>query len=117
MTVQMTREQYETLLVAATAGDPAVVAVLQPIVDAANGITRYVLHVRWQNVGGTVPSRIELGRGWPVEQTYVLRLERRIERADVDTVLAQNATNPASTMVTPDPAGEVGWTYIDSYTF
>jgi hypothetical protein len=115
--VTLTRTQYETLLAAARLGNPQAAAQLQQTIDAANGITRYFLYVRWQNVGGAPPPRIELGKGWPPDQTYQLEMERRIARLDVDEVLRANAINPVSIMVTPDREGVVGWTLIDDYDF
>jgi hypothetical protein len=116
-TITMTRPQYDALLAAAKVGDPVAAAQLQKLIDAGNGIIRYLLQIRWQDVGGKPPPRIELGKGWPPDQTFLLQLERRISRADVDDVLRTNASNPVSVMVTPDPLGVVGWTLIDDYDF
>ena len=113
----MTRSQYDNLLYAAKIGNPVSASILQRDIDKLNSITRYVLNVRWQDVGGKPPPRIELGKGWPVSLTYRIELERPITRADVDTVLQTNAANPVSSMVTPDPRGIVGWTILDDYTF
>lgn len=117
MPISMTRAQYEALVAAATKGDSETTEPLAAQIDAANGIRRYVLWVRWQNVGGVTPSLIELGRGWPQDQTHKITLERAIDRLDVDEVLRNEATNPVSVMVTPDPDGEVGWTFLNDYEF
>jgi hypothetical protein len=117
MSIEMTRSQYDSLLFHATAADPAAAAQLRRDIDAANGISRYFLYVRWQDVGGGQPTRISLGAGWPPELTYQLELERAIARSDVDDVLRTSAVNPVSVMVTPDRNGVVGWTLIDDYTF
>lgn len=117
MPISMTRAQYEALVAAATKGDSETAEPLAAQIDAANGIRRYILWIRWQNVGGVVPTLIELGRGWPQDQSYKLVLERAIERLDVDEVLRNSATNPVSVMVTPDPDGEVGWTFLGDYEF
>jgi hypothetical protein len=42
-------------------------------------------------------------------------VSRQITRVDVDAVLREHAVNPLSVLVTPDPAGEVGWTPVDAY--
>lgn len=115
--VTLTRSQYEALLSTARLASPQIADQLRREIDAANGITRYFLYIRWQDVGGKAPPRIELGKGWPPTQTYQLELERRIARADVDEVLRTNAVNPVSIMVTPDRLGVVGWTLIDDYDF
>jgi hypothetical protein len=117
MPISMSRANYETLLTAALAGNAAAANEVSTVVDRENSIRRYVLHVRWINVGGQGPSRVELGRGWPPESTYVIRAESPISRLQVDEVLAQNATNPISVMVTRDPNGVVGWTEVDVYVF
>lgn len=117
MTVSITRPQYDALMTAALAGNTTEVSRLRDIIDKANSIKRYYLSIRWQDVGGRPPPRIELGRGWPSDQTFLLELDRPIARSDVDAVLTQQATNPTSVMVTPDRAGNVGWTLIDDYTF
>lgn len=116
-TVTLTRPQYDALMSAALAGNTAEVARLRDIIDKANGIKRYFLYVRWQDVGGRPPPLIELGKGWPPNQTYKMELDRPIARADVDAIVAKAAVNPVSVMVTPDRAGIVGWSLIDDYNF
>jgi hypothetical protein len=113
----MTRAQYDALLAAAHAGNTIEVDRLRDLIDEANGIVRYKLWIRWQDVGGRPPPRIELGKGWPSNQTYFLELERKITRLDVDDALRNNAKNPVSVMVTPDPNATVGWTLINDYDF
>lgn len=115
--VTMTREQYDAFYTLAKAADPSSAFSLRRAVDTTNGIRRFFLFVRWQNVGGTPPPRIELGKGWPVDQSYQLELERPITRQDVDDILRINAINPVSVMLTPDRNGIVGWTLLNDYDF
>lgn len=115
--VTLTRAQYDALTNAALSGNTEEVRRLRDLIDKANGITRYRLWIRWQDIGGRPPPRIELGKGWPENQTYFLELERRITRADVNDVLRLNTKNPASVMVTPDPLATVGWTLVNDYDF
>jgi hypothetical protein len=115
--VTLTRPQYDALRTAALAGDTAEVSRILDIVDKANSIKRYFLYIRWQDVGGTPPPRIELGKGWPQNRTYKLEMDRPIAREDVNSVLSQKAQNPTAVMVTPDRAGNVGWTLINDYNF
>jgi hypothetical protein len=117
--VTLTRNQYESLLSAALGNTEVDVAALQRSVDASNSIVRYILNVRWQDLGGQPPSRIEIadGTGWPPEQTYKLTLDRPISREDVDAILETQATNPVDPAVTRDPNGLVGWTVLDDYDF
>jgi len=116
--ITITRAQYDALLALASASDPSAAYQLQKAIDATNSITRYILNIRWQEMGGTPPPRINLSTtGWPPTQTYRLELERPIERADVDVALKQAATNPVDVHVTSDPAGKVGWYELDAYSF
>lgn len=113
----ITRVQLDALVAAGLAGDTDEVERLRDLVYAANDITLYRLSIRWQDAGGQPPPRIELGKGWPEDQTYLLELERAISRNDVDVVLNTQATNPVTVMVTPDPDGNVGWTLLEDYNF
>lgn len=113
----ITRVQLDALVAAGLAGDTDEVERLRDLVYAANDITLYRLSIRWQDAGGQPPPRIELGKGWPEDQTYLLELERAISRNDVDVVLNTQATHPVTVMVTPDPDGNVGWTLLEDYNF
>lgn len=115
--IVMTRPQYDALLSLAKAQDAAAAAEIQTAVDAASGITRYVLVIRWQDVGGQQPRTLAHDQDWPPETRYVLELERAISRQDVLDVLTHNASNPVGTQVTPDPDGELGWYLLEDYLF
>jgi hypothetical protein len=115
--ITMSRSEYDALIEAGITTDNEEIYRLRNSIDAANGITRYVINMRWQELGGTAPARINLAQGWPPQQVYRLELERRIERADVDTVLTQVATNPVDVQVTSDPRASVGWYNLDDYDF
>lgn len=106
--------QYEEMITNSTSPNTDLV---QRDVDLRNGITRYVLNVRWQNIGGQPPTRIEIGRGWPATQTAVLTLERPITKEDVQAFVAARASNPVDIAVTKDRRGVVGWTLIDDWDF
>ncbi len=116
MPLTITRLQLDGLIAAGLAGNTSEVARIRDLVYDANSITIYRLHIRWQDVGGQPPPRIQI-TNWPESQSFLLELERAIARADVDTVLLDNASNPVSVMVTPDPNGEVGWTLLEDYNF
>lgn len=113
--IELTRPQYDALMNAALAGDVAEVQRLRDIIDKANAVKRYYLSIRWQDVGGRPPPRIRLSEGWPRDQTYLLELDRPIARADVDSILEQQASNPVTVMVTPDRNGVVGWSLLEDY--
>lgn len=114
---EMTRAQYDALVGLAVQASAEAAAELRDAIDEANGISRHILIIRWQDVGGTQPRRIESGSDWPPETTYRLELERAISRQDVMDVLNHNASNPVGTQVTPDPDGNVGWSLLEDYTF
>ena len=117
MSISMSRTKYDDLVALAILADPSSGRTLRAEIDAENGIHRYALQLRWKDVGGRPPANVELGKGWPPALTRLLELDRPITRRDVDDVLRQVAVNPAATMVTPDPLGIVGGTYIDDYNF
>lgn len=119
MTISMARDQYELLLEYAYGRKAAddVLSDLQRKVDAANNVRRYSLNIRWMESGGSPPSRIEIGRGWPTNQTFLLKMDRAIARADVDDVLRTHATRPVYVTVTKDENGVVGWTELDDWDF
>lgn len=115
--VTMTRSQYEALLGLADSIFSVDVRKLRDAIDAANGVVRYQVLVRWQDVGGKYPPRIDLGLGWPQQLSGKLELERPISKEDVLDFLASRANNPVSVMVTTDEDGVVGWTELDEFDF
>lgn len=117
MPITMSRAEYDALIAAGLADDTTEIKRLQTIIDGANSIIRYRLQIRWQDIGGSRPTHIQLGLGWPTDQSFLLELERPIARADVDIVTSTQAQNPVSIMVTRDPEGIVAWTLVDSYLF
>jgi hypothetical protein len=116
MPITLERTQYDALITAALAGNTDEVRRIRDIIDNNNGVRRYFLFIRWQDIGGQAPRRIEFV-AWPTDATYQLELDRPITREDVDAVLNLNATNPVSVMVTPDRQGNVGWTLLGDYDF
>lgn len=117
--VSLTRDQYDLLLEYAygtIVSDVALVE-MQRKIDAANGIKRYALLLRWMETGGAAPTRIELGKGWPVSQQFLLKMDRPIAREDVDNILRTQATRPVSVTVTPDVRGVLGWTELEVWSF
>ena len=119
MPITIQRDQYDALLDYANGvrTDKDGLSALQKQIDAANGIRRFFLLVRWMERGGSAPSRIDIGKGWPPTQTFALRLDRPITRTDVDYVLQTQAKNPVYPTVTLDELGVVGWTELDLWDF
>lgn len=90
-------------------------------IEKTNGITRYFLGVRWQEMNEPLPPRIagaatRFPENWPpnLEGTIEL-MTRPIAKADVESYLKATARNPVSVMVTPDPGMRVGWTSLEDY--
>ncbi len=119
--VTLSREEYELLLDYAfdRRTGLADLRALQKRIDLANDIRRYLLNIRWMEVGGKPPSRIEIkdAGGWPPSQEFILRQDRPVSRQDVDLVLREQAKNPVSVTVTRDERGVVGWTELDVWDF
>ncbi len=119
MPISMTNDQYSALLDFAfqRRTNSAELTELQRRIDDANGVVRFFLYVRWMERGGSPPSRIEIGRGWPPTQQFKLRLDRPITPEDVQRVLDTQARSPAYVTVTKDEAGIVGWTELEQWDF
>ncbi len=116
--VTLTRAQYDALIAAGLAGDSDEIKRLQALIDEANGINRYRLFIRWEDVGGIAPPTIELGKGWPPTQMFLLeKADLPIAREDVDVVVETQANNAVNVQVTPDVNGVVGWTLVDDFDF
>lgn len=119
--VSLSRSEYEVLLDFAFGRrtDVAELRALQKRLDLANDIKRYLLNIRWYEIGGQPPSRIDIREndGWPPRQEFILRQDRPIARQDVDQVLRTQAQNPVTPTVTRDERGVVGWTELDVWDF
>lgn len=116
--ITMTSDQYELLLEYTRGRTPdAVLTELQRAIDLANNVKRFFLYIRWMETGGSPPSRIEIGAGWPPTQEFKLRMNRAISRQDVDDILRTQAERPVYVTVTNDELGVVGWTELDSWDF
>lgn len=121
MNFTLTQEQYEALIAMARLG--ASTSAAQRTLDAflksiekANGITRYALMIQWQETDQPVPPNVTFPQIWPPEQRFFLEnLTRPIAKADVNKVLESKARKPLNVLVTPDPAGVVGWTPLDDF--
>lgn len=122
MPISMNNDQYEALLDFAygrrSATDEAeALRDLQRRIDTTNSVRRYFLYIRWMETGGSPPSRIEIGRGWPPSQQYKLFMDRPITPEDVTAALNKQAKTPVYVTVTDDEDGNVGWTEIEQWDF
>lgn len=113
--VIFTREQYEALRSAVDNRNNEMIEQVLSIVERENGIQRYFLHIRWQEVGGS-PTPTNQFVDWPPNQTYLLVLSRPPTPLDVQDVLRNHATNYTGVMVSPDPEGNLGWKTLESFS-
>lgn len=85
-------------------------------IEEREGLRRYLLWVQWQEVGIGLPLGTRFPDKWPPELRYLIeRLDRPIAKSDVVAALALRAKKPLEVLVTPDPAGLVGWAQLDAY--
>lgn len=90
-------------------------------IEDANGITRYIVVIRWTEAGQPLPPRItgaptRFPENWPPELEGTLELlTRPVSRSDADQFLENNAIKPIDVMCTSDPGRRVGWTPIDEF--
>lgn len=119
--ISLNQESYEALVALARAGaqDPDTQRKLESFLvnlETANGITRYLLWVRWQEADQPLPATVRFPDSWPPNLQYLIqRTDRPIIQADVQSVVAAKASNPVSVMVTQDPGALVGWTQIAAF--
>lgn len=123
MNITLNAEQYTALVAlarrgAVVDGTDAVLKLEEFLrqVEKQGGVTRYFLWVRWQEAKQPLPPTTHFPQSWPPSlQQIIERLDRPIARVDVEAMLKENATSPATVLVTQDPAGQVGWTELDVY--
>jgi hypothetical protein len=85
-------------------------------IERENNITRYSLWVRWQDPNAPLPPGIRFPETWPPNlQRFIQFLTRPIAQSDVMQAVTAMTANPQNIMVTPDPAGLVGWTQLAAY--
>jgi hypothetical protein len=84
--------------------------------EKANGITRYSLWVRWQDPTAPLPPGVRFPATWPPELQYFIQfITRPIAKTDVLSMVKERTPNALNILVTPDPAGLVGWCKIDDF--
>lgn len=118
--IQLTEEQYETLVALARKSDcdSCTLDAFLKDIERKNGIKRYFLGIRWQETNTVPPPkcRNNFPRQWPPElEATITKFDRPIARADVDKLLSASAKNPISIMVTEDPAMVTGWFKFEDF--
>lgn len=120
-TFTLTQEQYEALIAfaktgATTAEQARTLEVFLKTIEKANGITRSLLWIQWQEANQPLPPTTNFPTTWPPEMRYRLELVTRpITKADVLQVLQQKARKPVGVFVTKDPGAELGWTRLEDF--
>lgn len=119
--MEITEAQYNDLITYGSVGAAGLEKTtefeeLRTKIEAANGMKRYTLLVRFQAVPQQ-PAVVGEYADYPPGQTTTIQLYRPITRQDVDDVLVKVETLPDLVFVTPDPQGRVGWALLNSYNF
>ncbi len=120
-TFTLTLEQYTALVALARQGTTSIdqqqnLEQFLISIEKANGVTRYLLWVQWQEAGQILPPTTKFPEVWPPElRRLIQQINRPIALADVQALLAEVATNPTNIVVTPDPAANVGWTPLNTF--
>jgi hypothetical protein len=116
-TLAIKPEEYEALLNWARVGalesdQEAAFLTLRKRVDAAHGIQRYTLVIRWEQLPqkpapGILPT--------PQGEVIVLEQIRPPTPEDVMQALSGKQFHPSLVHVTRDPSGEVGWYDLEHF--
>lgn len=121
MSVALDQEQYLALVSLARQGadTPDKKRVLENFlksIDVANGVSRYVLLVQWQEAGAPPPATADFPTSWPPNMRLLLeRADRPIAKSDVTKAVDAKASQPIEILVTKDVGGVVGWTKLDDF--
>lgn len=117
----LTQEQYEALIAMAAAGASTPDQARQldswlRLIEKANGITRSIVWVQWQEIDSPLPAGTNFPDVWPPELRQKIELiSRPVAKADVDALIAAKARNPINILCTKDPAGILGYIPYDSF--
>jgi hypothetical protein len=118
----LTTDQYTALVALARVGaqsqngDQLALEAFLVQIERNNGVTRYLLWVRWQELDEPLPATVSFPTNWPPNLSKSIQLlNRPVAKVDVEAVLTQYARNPTNVMVTPDPNALLGWSTLDQY--
>lgn len=121
MDLTVTLEEYEALITLARAGatTPEKQRALETwlkYIEKRSNIVRSILWVQWQEADTPLPPNTAFPEKWPPEMRHLIQLMTRpISKLDVEVVLRQKARKPVTVLVTPDPAGVLGWTPLEDF--
>lgn len=95
----------------------AVTALIREI-NVANGVTEYVVRIRWLDRAHPHPRpTVDPPAAWPPELTDRLVQTSPIRKEDIEALVARKSAQPIAIHVTRDPAGVVGWMDISAWGF
>jgi len=122
LTFTLTQEQYEALISLARAGTVGVPNKARElddflkVIEKANGVTRSIVWVQWQEQDAPLPPGTSFPEQWPPEMRKKIELvTRAVSRSDADAVLEKYAKSPIVVLATKDPAGVLGYIPIDDF--
>ena len=125
--ITLTIEEYEALIALAAQSainaDGSVdqqkantLAAFLKKIELENNITRSSLWIRWQDPTAPLPPGVRFPETWPPTLQFFLQLiTRPIAKTDVQALVNAKTANAINIMVTPDPAGLVGWTQLAAF--
>ncbi len=126
-TFELDQQQYEALIALAAEGTKLADGTVDVekarqldeflhSIEKANGVTRSLVWVQWQEAGAPLPPGTHFPDKWPPELRKKIELiTRPVARADVEALLSAQARSPMNVLCTKDPAGVLGYTPIDTF--
>ena len=119
----LTSEQYTALVAMARKGvnrhsqvDQQTLEQFLISIEKANGVTRYLLWVQWQELDAPVPATAKFPTEWPPNlRQLIQQINTPISYQRVLDTLATYAKNPQAILVTTDPGAVLGWTDVKTY--
>jgi len=126
-TFTLDQSQYEALIALAQEGTKLSDGSVDPeksrqlntflkLIEKANGVTRSIVWVQWQELDSPLPPGTNFPDKWPPELRRKIELVTRpVARVDVDALLVAYARNPETVLCSRDPAGILGYTPLESF--
>jgi hypothetical protein len=121
MDITLTKEEYEAFIHmahkgAANADQTRALDAFATKIEQRNGIVRYYVVVRWQELDSVLPPGTDFPEVWPPQlELEIEQVGRPIAKVDVDARLAQVARKPQTVLVTRDRNKTFGWTKINDF--
>jgi len=126
-TFTLDQQQYEALIALAQEGTKLPDGSIDPeksrqldsflrLIEKANGVTRSIVWVQWQELDSPLPPGTRFPDKWPPELRRKIELVTRpVARVDVDALLAAYARKPLTILCSRDPAGILGYTPLEDF--